>query len=348
MAWDLKRRGVDENGPWSFLSHNLSFALLILLAVLLLLAGRAQGSWTDAARSFLQDIVSPFFTMVAGPSNAASRWAEGLGGAFDVYGENQRLREENRELLAFKNAAIELRQRVTRYEALLNAGPQPGSAFVTGRVIADSGGAFQNTLIVGAGRAMGVAKGQAVTTEQGLVGHIVNAGNHSARILLLTDASSRIPVRLERANVKAILTGDGSATPYLDFLPRGTLLVAGDRVVTSSDGGVFPPGLPVGTVGENGSGGPRVALFTDERRADFVRIIRYEAPVDADIGAPEPLPGARPARPPEPPLQEGPPVVAGAPETGPATSAPVAAPASPAPPVESGSAPGTPADTERR
>lgn len=344
MAWDLKRRGGGETGPWSFLSHNLSFAALILLAVLLLLAGRSQGSWTDAARSFLQDLVSPFFTAVAGPSNAASRWAEGLGAAFDVYGENQRLREENRQLLAFKNEAIELRQKVVRYEALLNTGPQPGSAFVTGRVIADSGGAFQNSLIVGAGRAMGVAKGQAAMTEQGLVGHIVNAGVQTSRILLLTDVSSRIPVRLERANVKAILTGDGSAQPYLDFLPRGSVLVAGDRVVTASDGGVFPPGLPVGTVAEGG-GIPRVAPFTDERRADFVRIIRYEAPLDADAGTPEPLPGARtPApvlQPPEPPA------MAGAPRPAPGVEQ-VGAPSAPPAPVQSGTGAAPPADTGQR
>lgn len=344
MAWDLRRRGTGETGPWSFLSHNLSFALLILLAVLLLLAGRAQGSWTDAARSFLQDLVSPFFKTVAGPSNAASRWTEGLGAAFDVYGENQRLREENRQLLAFKNEAIELRQKVVRYEALLNTGPQPGSAFVTGRVIADSGGAFQNSLIVGAGRAMGVAKGQAVTTEQGLVGHVVNAGNQSSRILLLTDVSSRIPVRLERANVKAIMAGDGSAAPYLDFLPRGTVLVAGDRVVTASDGGVFPPGLPVGTVSEGG-GVARVTPFTDERRADFVRIIRYEAPLDADTGTPEPLPGARRPAAPKPPVEIGPPVIAGSPPVSPVV--PVGAATAPGS-IETGRATGTSATEERR
>jgi rod shape-determining protein MreC len=328
------------------LTHNLSFVLLALAAVVLLLAGRAQGSWTDGARSFLQDLVSPFFTAVAGPSNAASRWSEGLGATLDVYGENQRLREENAKLRAFQNEAIELRQKVTRYEALLNTGPQPGSAFVTARVIADSGGAFQNALIVGAGRDLGVAKGQAAITEQGVVGHIVNAGRKSSRLLLLSDVSSRVPVRLERANVRAILAGDGSLQPVLEFLPRGSVLVAGDRVVTASDGGVFPPGLPVGTVAQAG-GAPRVALFTDERRADFVRIIRYEAPIDADTGTPEPLPGARQNRPREPQPEPGPPMIAGPTQAVPGAPVPAASPQGPRP-VESGAGPGAPSDVQRR
>ncbi len=195
---------------------------------------------------------------------------------------------------------------------------------------------------------MGVAKGQAVMTERGLIGHVVNAGTQSARVLLLTDVSSRIPVRLERANVKAILAGDGTASPYLDYLPRGALLVAGDRVVTASDGGVFPPGLPVGIVGEGG-GIPRVTPFTDERRADFVRIIRYEAPLDADIGGgtPEPLPGARRPEPPRPPVEPGPPVVAGAP--GPATPSVLPANAvTPQPPVQTGTGAAAPASEQRR
>jgi rod shape-determining protein MreC len=343
-------------GPWAFLTHNLTFALLTLAALILFLTGRSQGSWADTARSFVQDVVSPAFVWFAGPSSAVSRWTEGLGAAVDVYAENQRLREENAKLLAFQNEAIELRQKVTRYEALLRAGPQPGSAFVTGRVIADSGGPFARSLIVGVGSALGVAKGQAVSNEQGLVGHIVNAGRRSARVLLVTDSSSRVPVRLERANAKAILAGDNSADPYLDFLPRNSVLIAGDRVVTASDGNIFPPGIPVGVV-KDINGKPRVDLFADERRADFVRILKYEVPIDVDEAPAEPMPGSRP-REPQPPVEPGPPgppVVAqprdgGQPLFAPAGASP--APAQPGSgktgPVQSGRGRSAPASENRR
>jgi rod shape-determining protein MreC len=281
MAWDRKRRGLEEVGPWAFLTHNVSFALLTLMAVVLLIAGRSQGSVVDTVRSVAQDIVSPVFSFIAGPSSLISRWTEGIGATLEIYAENQSLREENAKLLAYKNQAIELQQKVSRYEALLNTAPQPGIEFVTGRVIADAGGSLAQTLIVNAGQGMGVKVGQAVTNEQGLVGHIVNAGNQSARVLLLKDLGSRIPVRLERANVKAILAGDNSASPSLEFLPRNTVLVAGDRVITASDGGVFPPGIPVGTLTEE-AGSPRVTLFADERRADYVRILKYTVQIDVD------------------------------------------------------------------
>jgi rod shape-determining protein MreC len=123
------------------------------------------------------------------------------------------------------------------------------------------------------------------------MGRVIASGNRSARILLLTDLNSRIPVMVEGVNLKAILTGDNSVHPSLEYLPSGARIPAGARVVTTPDGGVFPPGIPVGVVAGN-SRTPRVNLFTGEGRADFVRILSYTAKVDVNAAVSEPLPGA--------------------------------------------------------
>ena len=92
----------------------------------------------------------------------------------------------------------------------------------------------------------------------------------SAAILLLTDAESRTPVLLVRTNGRAILSGDGGDAPKLDYVRTAIGLKEGDRVLTSGDGGVFPRGLPVGTVVQGLDGGWRVALDS-RRRADRLR-----------------------------------------------------------------------------
>lgn len=300
MAWERNRRSMSEMGLWAFLTHNLSFAILTIIAVFILVLGRSDGSLLGAVRTMLQDGISPVFEWIAGPSNAVTRWTEGAGAFFDTYAENQRLREENAALLAVKNEAIELRQKVQRYEALLNTAPHGEVAAVTARVLADASGSFAHSLIVNAGREQGVTRGQAVSSEQGLIGHVVHTGMRSSRVLLLKDMGSRIPVRLERANVKAILAGDNSSEPFLEFLPRNAVIVAGDRVITAADGGVFPPGVPVGVVADS-TDRPRVDLFADERRADFVRILNYTVAVDVDRTPAEPIPG-KPKLGPEPPV----------------------------------------------
>jgi len=77
----------------------------------------------------------------------------------------------------------------------------------------------------------------------GLVGRISGVGNNSARVLFLTDSSSRIPVEVTPSGQKAILAGDNTPLPPLEFVDGVDQVRAGDRVVTTGDGGVFPPGL---------------------------------------------------------------------------------------------------------
>jgi rod shape-determining protein MreC len=97
----------------------------------------------------------------------------------------------------------------------------------------------------------------------------------SALVVLLTDLNSRIPVLVEPKGDLAILAGDNSASPRLNFLQPGVTLSVGQRVVTSGHGGIFPPGLVVGVVSEIGDRTPRVAPAADLRQIDFVRVLDY-------------------------------------------------------------------------
>jgi rod shape-determining protein MreC len=120
-----------------------------------------------------------------------------------------------------------------------------------------------------------VTEGDPVVSEHGLVGRIVGVSDHVSRVLLLTDAESHTPVLLVRTNGRAILTGDGGETPKLDYVRSSQGLKQGDRVLTSGDGGVFPRGLPVGTVVRGFDGGWRVQLDSDAAPIDYVQILLF-------------------------------------------------------------------------
>jgi len=291
MAWDRKqRRKLSDAGNWAFVTSNLSFLFFIVLAIAIMVAGRAQIGIFESAREAVNDAATPIYELAAQPAAMVKRWGQGFGSMVDLYEENQRLREENARLMAKQNELVELERKVARYEELLKAQTDPSVGSVAARVIADASGPFVHTVLINAGHNQGIAKGQAVVDDLGLIGRVIASGNHSARILLLTDLNSRIPVMVEGVNLKAILTGDNSVHPSLEYLPSGARIPAGARVVTTPDGGVFPPGIPVGIVAGN-SRTPRVNLFTGEGRADFVRILSYTAQVDVNGAAPEPLPG---------------------------------------------------------
>ena len=104
------------------------------------------------------------------------------------------------------------------------------------------------TVLVNAGTDDRVARGQAAITGEGLVGRLTEVGNRAARVLLITDLNSRIPVTIESSHANAVLAGDNSERPRLLYLPSPDAVKIGDRIVTSGEGGVFPPGLPVGVV----------------------------------------------------------------------------------------------------
>jgi len=140
--------------------------------------------------------------------------------------------------------------------------------------------------MVHAGSENGVARGQAALTGEGLVGRVSEVGNRAARVILVTDLNSRVPVVVEGPQQRALLTGDNSERPSLRYLDAGAQIKIGDRVVTSGQGGVFPPGLPVGVVASLDGEAPRVETFVELSKVEYLRIVDYGL---AD-GLPKPIP----------------------------------------------------------
>ena len=123
--------------------------------------------------------------------------------------------------------------------------------------------------------------GSAVVDGLGLVGRIAGVGERSARIIFLNDASSRVPAVVRPSGQRAMVAGDNGPAPALEFIDQADELRPGDRVVSSGDGGLYPPDILIGQVVVGPDGRQRVRLAADYRRLDFVRVVRA---VPADAG----------------------------------------------------------------
>ncbi len=233
----------------------------------LLLFDRLRIVVADAAEPVLQAVAQPLATMAAGV-----RQVEGL---FDLYRENQKLREENARLLQWQEVARRLESENADLRSLTKFTPEGSAHYLSAQVIANSGGAFARNVLVSAGTRDGVARGQAAVTGDGLVGRVAEVGERSARILLLTDLNSHIPVQLAASGERAVMAGDNSGEPRLLYLPLNAAVKSGDRIVTAGAGGVFPPGLPVGVVASVEGGLVRVEPFAELSRLDYVRIVDF-------------------------------------------------------------------------
>jgi rod shape-determining protein MreC len=191
--------------------------------------------------------------------------------------EIDRLKAENEELKQWEWRAKLLESNVAHLRSLLNAVDEPALHYVTGSVIADARGPFLRSALINLGRDDGVRVGYAVINGDGLIGRTVDAGDSVARVLLLNDLNSRIPVLVGPAGTRALVVGDNSSELKLEFLPDGATLYAGDEVYTSGSDGVLPRGLRVGAlVGANGAF--RVKPHAELSALDVVSVLFFDTP----------------------------------------------------------------------
>jgi len=260
-------------------------SLLVALAVAIVLVGKADQAVLEPLRVRAIDAAAPVLDALSRPLGAAAGVVDRVRGIATVYKDNLRLAEENRKLLQWQQVALKLSAENEAMRGLLRVVPEAGVSYVTARLIGNSGG-YVRTAMVNVGSDQGAARGQAAIAEGGLVGRLTEIGSRAARVLLITDLNSRIPVVIPSSHTSAVLAGDNSDRPRLVFASEPKAIRIGARVVTSGDGGVFPPGLPVGVVASLDHGAARVEPYAALSQLDYVLLVDY----GLAQGLPQPAP----------------------------------------------------------
>src|SRR6201995_1492989 len=255
--------------------HRFALVVLVIAPFAAMLIGKADTVLVENARVLALDLASPALEAIARPVACANRAIVDLKEFASLREENARLREENSRLLAWQTAARRLENENTRLRDLSNFHEGPEASFITARIVGDSVSAYVRGALLNVGRKAGVEPGQAVVTGEGLAGRVAEVGDNSARVLFVTDVTSRLPVQVERTRERAILAGDNSALMRLTLAQTLQGVQRGDRIVTSGHGGSFPVGPPVGEVVQTESGSVKVRPFADFSRLEFVRVVDY-------------------------------------------------------------------------
>lgn len=267
--------------------HRLAFVLFVAASLGLIVLSRIDQNLTERLRQSVVDVFAPAITVLKEPVAAINGAIDEARSWIALHEQNAALLEANRRLLQWRDTALRLESENRQLRELLLMNEEPLQSFVTARAIGDPGGPFVRTLILLIGAESGIGKGDPVLGDNGLVGRVITVGRTSSRVLLLTDLNSRVPVLIAGSRVRGILTGDNSPEPRIAFLPQSAEVMPGDRVVTSGDGGLFPPGLVVGTVSRVDENGVRVTLATDIGRQEFLQVMRYTPPAVEPVPQPD-------------------------------------------------------------
>ncbi len=170
----------------------------------------------------------------------------------DVVALRQRNTELESEVSRLQAQVVQLQNSVSEADALAAlvnfSRTNPENSYSAASVIGRDPSPFLRYIIIDKGSNDGLRRGMPVVTDQGLVGRVDAVINSAARVQLITDTSSAVNVRLEKAKKEAILTGTVSGDVILDLLPQDVTIEPGDLVLTSGLSGGFPSDLIVGQI----------------------------------------------------------------------------------------------------
>lgn len=254
--------------------RRLLVGLLVLMLIGLFILWRIDSPRVERFRASLVDAVVPNLDWALVPVTQVAAMFDDWQSYTRIYEQNQELKRELQQMKAWKEAALQLEQKNARLLDLNKVRLDPKFTYVTGVVLADSGSPFRQSVLLNVGSRDGIRDGWATMDGIGLVGRISGVGERTARVILITDSNSRIPVTIQPSGQKALLSGDNSPLPPLEFIEDTDEVRPGDRVVTSGDGGVFPAGLLVGQVALGTDKRLRVVLAADYQRLEFLRVLR--------------------------------------------------------------------------
>lgn len=281
----MKRRTRSKSfariTPFSFLGGAFAPFVFLLISAGLIAFSSTNDDRLGGVRNATADMFSPVLATVSRPIQNAALFVRDISGLAQMQAENMRLRQENMRLRDWHQASLFLAAENKALKSLLNVKLDPPLSYISTRVMADSGNAYVKSLLLSSGAQDGIAKGQAVMANDGLIGRVVDAGTSTARVLLVTDINSRIPVIIENTGHHAVLAGNNDSLPLLVHLPPQTQVEQGARIITSGYGGVFPYGLPVGQVLVDERGVRKATLYADLDRAVYVRVV--DKPEDINL-----------------------------------------------------------------
>ncbi len=262
---------------WKRIGAPLVFGALALLAIVTMVSDRRSPAERDPDMPWWQsvwlDVAAPVQDLLASPAGAV----RGVWGAyvdlFDVREENALLRSRVAELeeenLQYREALVASGhlQRVAEMRDEL------ATPMLPTEVVGLDVSPWFRSVLIDRGRQHGVAAGNPVITDQGVVGLVTATSSRAAKTMLLLDRQSAIDGIVQRSRARGIVRGQGTDQLSFEFVVRGGDVRVGDVVITSSLGGVYPKGLRIGEVTHVEDPGGRLLQTATVRPAvDFGRI----------------------------------------------------------------------------
>jgi len=261
-------------------SFNLIFRkveaiFFVFLSIILLVTSRVNKDYTNKINEFFINVSSPIVSIVSFPINTSFDLIVNFNQLILAKKENEKLKSELIKLQNFYISSLGIHQENKELRNALNFVKSKTENYKIARIIGISNKIFDNKILIDSGLDRGVKEGQIVTGDRAVIGRVAEVFSEKSRILLLTDSNSRIPIIASRTRNRGIISGNNSGLMEILYLPKNHQINLGDKIFTSSDGDVIPPGLLVGIVKRIDKNSVYVAPIENIGSLNIVSIIDY-------------------------------------------------------------------------
>ena len=275
-----RRTGFSRRRQYGvFMGYVLAVAGAVV-GLVLLVASTFNPPAFSALRMGVAGVTTPVSTGLATVGSSISGIPDAIGNYFFVKQENVALRADRARTRALLMRARTIAYDNRRLRSLLAIRDRSPEPVVTARLVSSSASSGRRFALLNAGRWSGVKPGMPVRGPDGLIGRVVETGPNAARVLLLSDGDSIVPVRRTRDGLPAIAAGRGDG--MIDIRSVNATNVrfnAGDLFVTTGTGGIYGPGVPVARVTRAGSDSVMARTFADPDTLDFALVEKVFMPV---------------------------------------------------------------------
>ena len=229
-------------------SLQLRLFLAVIISIAAIVADSRFGVFSHV-RVYLSSLVSPLQYMANAPGTLLDTMSTQVQTRADLIEQTKQQEQQLFTLRARLLKMDQLEHENQRLRELLGSPVHKESRKMVAELLSVDSDPFSHQVLINKGALDGVYNGQPVINDQGVVGQVLHVGSTTSRVLLITDSSHGIPVRVLRNDLRAIASGSGELDKLeLRNLPRNTDVQVGDLLVTSGLGGRFPEGYPVATV----------------------------------------------------------------------------------------------------
>jgi rod shape-determining protein MreC len=268
-----RRTGFSRRAQYTTFFGYLAAGLGALVGGGLLIASLADSSRFSAVRTTATDATAPVAKVAAASRAEGADVLGAISGYFAAGRQNAALRQEverARVKLVEAQAIAEENRRLKELLGLTKQDPRP---IAVAMLIGSTSSSTRRFATISAGSRQGVAIGMPVRSPLGLVGRVLEVGSSTARVLLITDTESVVPVRRASDGTPAFATGRADGTLQLRLINLGiNPLKRGDVVVTSGSGGLYRPGTAVAVVDKLLSDGAIARVLSDPSASEYVTV----------------------------------------------------------------------------